>query len=70
MEDLDRHNQHKSDQLLVRDFMDIDAQIKQIEAMEDITSQERNQRKKDLIDEIDEYMIQLGSRSSKGGHSH
>jgi hypothetical protein len=43
--------------------MDIDAQIQIIDEREDLDMDEKNQMKKGLLDEIDQYIHQLGSVS-------
>jgi hypothetical protein len=61
--ELERYNHQKNAQIIADEYLDIDAQIQLIDAREDMDINEKNQMKKNLLDEIDEYIHQLGSNS-------
>jgi hypothetical protein len=61
--DIERYNQNKNNKIIAEEYMDIDAQIQIIDAREDLDLDEKNQMKKGLLDEIDQYIHQLGSVS-------
>jgi hypothetical protein len=55
----------KNTQIIADEYLDIDEQIKLIDAREDMSSGEKRMLKKGLLDEIDQYIHQLGSVSAK-----
>lgn len=53
---LERYNHQKNAQIIADEYLDINAQIQLIDAREDMDLNEKNQMKKGLLDEIDQYI--------------
>ena len=53
---MERYNENRNTQIIADEYLDIDAQIQMIDAREDLDIDEKNNLKKGILDEIDQYI--------------